>query len=204
LIRAGFAPAYTEGTFDDQSLHAVREGLSAILLGHEPYPAMIINRLGELIMGNDACAVFFEDVAEELLVEPITTRRLALHPEGLARRITNFPAWAPHVIDGLHREVLRNPDPALEALMRELEDYVPESPLSADNLGFAVPMELMTQDGILRLITTLTSFANATDVYLSEIRLEAFLPADDESARLLHERSGRDRPLHPLLKTQRS
>ena len=204
LIRAGFAPAYSEGTFDDESLHAVREALGAILLGYEPYPAMIINRLGELIMGNDPCAVFFEDVAEELLVEPIVPRRLALHPEGLARRIVNFPTWATHVIDGLHREVVRNPDPALEAQMRELENYVPEAPLPADHVGFAVPMELMTQDGILRLITTLTSFANATNVYLSEIRLEAFLPADDESARLLHTRFGRNPPLHPLPKTHGS
>ena len=68
LIRPGFACLLnSEGTFDDQSLHAVLEALGEILLGYEPYPAMIINRLGELIMGNDPCAVFFEDVAEELL-----------------------------------------------------------------------------------------------------------------------------------------
>ena len=37
----------------------------------------------------------------------------------------------------------------------------------------------------MRLITTLTSFATAADVSLAELRLEAFLPADQESAEVL-------------------
>ncbi|MGI5205546.1 hypothetical protein ACQEU6_28695 [Spirillospora sp. CA-108201] len=39
-----------------------------------------------------------------------------------------------------------------------------------------------------RLITTLTSFATAVDVTLSELRLEAFLPADETTADLLRRR----------------
>ncbi len=40
----------------------------------------------------------------------------------------------------------------------------------------------------MRLITTLTSVATAVDVTLAEIHLEAFLPADDATARILRER----------------
>jgi hypothetical protein len=39
------------------------------------------------------------------------------------------------------------------------------------------------------LITTLTSFATALDVTLSELRLEAFLPEDQATARLCHDRA---------------
>jgi hypothetical protein len=39
-----------------------------------------------------------------------------------------------------------------------------------------------------RLITTLTSFATAVDVTLSELLLEAFLPADEATARILASR----------------
>lgn len=191
LIRAGYAPAYTESSLKDEDLHAVDEALQAILDGHEPYPAMIINRTGELISANTACDVFFEDVAAHLLVEPINTRRLALHPEGLAPRIRNFTAWAPHVTHGLRRELSRNPDAATELLLDELDGFISPEKLSADYSGFAIPLELATGDGPLRLITTLTTFATVTDVFLSEIRLEAFLPADDFTAELLRKRAAK-------------
>ena len=57
-------------------------------------------------------------------------------------------------------------------------------------LGFAVPLELDSDDGELRLITTLTSFATAADVTLAELRLEAFLPADEHTAEVLRRRWG--------------
>lgn len=191
LIRAGYSPAYTESSLKDEDLHAVNEALEAILDGHQPYPAMTITRAGELISANKASDVFFEDVAAHLLAEPINTRRLALHPEGLARRINNFATWAPHVTDGLRRELSRNPDATLEPLLDELDGYISPQKVSVDYSGFATPLELATRDGPLRLITTLTTFATVTDVFLSEIRLEAFLPADDFSAELLRKRAAR-------------
>jgi hypothetical protein len=41
----------------------------------------------------------------------------------------------------------------------------------------------------LRLLTTLTSFATAVDVTLAELHLEAFLPADRETAEILRKRA---------------
>ncbi|MFF3610823.1 hypothetical protein [Streptomyces sp. NPDC002580] len=57
--------------------------------------------------------------------------------------------------------------------------------------GFAVPLRLRCAEGELRLLTTLTSFATAVDVTLAELHLEAFLPADAKSARLLRDRAAR-------------
>lgn len=58
-----------------------------------------------------------------------------------------------------------------------------------DHLGFAVPVRLRCEEGELRLITTLTSFATATDITLAELQLEAFLPADDATAHILRARA---------------
>ncbi|MGH9024902.1 MAG: transcriptional regulator, partial [Acidimicrobiia bacterium] len=55
---------------------------------------------------------------------------------------------------------------------------------------FAVPLELDSADGDLRLITTITSFATAADVTLAELQLEAFLPADECTAEVLRRRWG--------------
>lgn len=191
LVQAGYAPVYTESTLTDDDMHAVNDALTAILAGHEPYPAMIVTRLGDLVSSNRACDVFFEDVADHLLAEPLNTRRLALHPDGIAKRIRNFEAWAPHVTDSLDRELSRNPDPALTVLRNELAGYVSVPAISSNHIGFAVPLELDTSCGVLKLITTLATFATTTDVYLSELRLEAFLPADEETAERLRRRSER-------------
>ena len=188
LLHAGYAPAYPESALGDQDLHGVREALQAILGGHEPYPAMIVNRAGELLLANTACGLFFDDLPSHLLAAPVNTLRVALHPEGLAPRITNFATWAPHVTQSLQRELHRNPDPHLEVLFEELERYIPHRP-GPTRYGFAVPLELSTPHGLVRLITTLTTFVTATDVLLSELRMEAFLPADDATAEHLRQRA---------------
>lgn len=187
LLAAGYAPAYDETPLDAEALRAIREALAAVLKGHEPYPAMLVDRAGELLAGNAACEVFFEGVAPELLEPPVNTRRVALHPQGMARRVVNFDQWAPHVTEGLRRECARNPDPALEALLDELDGYVHKVRPGPDHLGLAVPLQLRTRRGDLRLITTLTSFVTTSDVSLSELRLEAFLPADQETTEVLTE-----------------
>jgi hypothetical protein len=53
---------------------------------------------------------------------------------------------------------------------------------------------LSSHRGELRLITTLTSFATAVDVTLSELHLEAFLPANDATAEILRRRAASARP----------
>jgi hypothetical protein len=86
-------------------------------------------------------------------------------------------------------QALRHADPRLDALVAELEDYLPPYTPGPDHIGFALPLRLRTDDGELRLITTLTSFATAIDVTLAELHLEAFLPADEATARMLHQRA---------------
>ena len=45
----------------------VRAALQRVLEGHEPYPAVAVNRAGEIVAANDASGVLMEDVAPELL-----------------------------------------------------------------------------------------------------------------------------------------
>jgi hypothetical protein len=73
----------------------------------------------------------------------------------------------------------------LKELHAELTQYVPELDPSTGHLGFAVPLHLRTSRGELHLMTTVTTFAAAVDVTLSELKLEAFLPADQATAEAL-------------------
>jgi transcriptional regulator with XRE-family HTH domain len=191
LRAAGFAPAFPESRLDDEALRPVRQALDTILDGHLPYPAIIVRQHGIFVTANRAFDVFNEGVDPALLAPPANMFRHALHPNGLAPRVRNLPEWGRHITDHLRAQLARSPDPALEELLEELESYIPPLPASAEVLGFAVPLELASADGDLRLITTITSFATAADVTLAELHLEAFLPADEATAEVLRRRAAR-------------
>jgi len=187
LLAAGYAPVFAESDLDAPELAAVRAALDRILQGHMPYPAIVVRPYGELVAANAAQAVLIEGADPALLEPPVNVLRLALHPDGMGARVVNLAEWGRHVVDSLRSHARRSPAPALDHLIAELEDYVPAVAPGPDHVGFAVPLRLRTSRGELRLITTLTSFATAVDVTLSELRLEAFLPADENTAAILRD-----------------
>jgi transcriptional regulator with XRE-family HTH domain len=191
LRAAGFAPAFPESALTDDALRPVRQALDTILDGHLPYPAVVVRPYGVVVAANRAFEVFREDVDPALLDEPVNVFRLALHPDGFAPRVGNLADWGRHITENLRAQLMRSPDPSLDELLVELEAYLPARAAEHDVLGFAVPLQLETRDGPLRLMTTIMSFATATDVTLAELHLEAFLPADDATADVLRKRAQR-------------
>ncbi|MFG2566565.1 helix-turn-helix domain-containing protein [Streptomyces sp. NPDC048567] len=192
LLAAGFAPVYPQTGLDDPRLAPIRTALERILRGHLPYPAVVVDRHGDLAAANTAFHTLTAGVAPQLLEPPVSVPRVLLHPQGLAPRIANLDEWAWHIIDRVRAESARNPDDRLARLGHELTGLAPPRPRDApDHLGFAVPLRLRAPgpaDGReLTLITTLTHFGTALDVTVAELRLEAFLPADGETADLLAE-----------------
>jgi transcriptional regulator with XRE-family HTH domain len=184
LSAAGFAPAHPESSLDAQLLEPVREALQHVLDGHLPYPAMVMDGFGDLVAANSAFGLLTEGVAARLLEPPVNVLRVALHPEGMARRIVNLDDWRLHILHGLRE---RGPHPRIDELIEELEGYgVPVSGRRpVESLGFAVPLHLRCLDGDVRLVATISTFVTALDVTVSELRLEAFLPADPQTAAIL-------------------
>ncbi|MBO4269300.1 helix-turn-helix domain-containing protein [Microbispora triticiradicis] len=192
LLAAGFAPAYPQTDLDDPQLAAVRTALDRVLHGHLPYPAVIVDRHGDLVSANAGFQVIIRGVDPHLLAPPVSVPRVLLHPQGLAPRILNLDEWAWHIIERIHAESTRNPSDRLQLLAAELVGLAPPRPrqLPPHHLGFAVPLHLRMnepENRELRLITTLTHFGTATDVTIAELRLEAFLPADETTSTALTE-----------------
>jgi hypothetical protein len=189
LLAAGYAPAYPQTSLDDPALAPVRTALRHILDAHRPYPAIVVDRCGGLVAANDGFGLLTSGAAASLTGPAANVYRLALHPRGMAPRIVNFPEWARHIIEGIRAEIARHPDDQLTDLLAELESYVSDCPLPPGHLGFAVPLQLRTASGELRLMTTITTFATAVDVTISELKLEAFLPVDEATAAILSQRA---------------
>ena len=71
LLAAGDAPAYPETHFGDPRLGPVRTALERILAGHQPYPAVIVDRHGDLVAANDGFGALTAGVTPELLAPPV-------------------------------------------------------------------------------------------------------------------------------------
>ena len=76
-----------------------------VLAGHEPYPAIAVDRGWNLVASNGALGPMLEGVAPALLQPPVNCMRLALHPDGMAQRILNLAEWRAHLLHGLEREI---------------------------------------------------------------------------------------------------
>lgn len=189
LAAAGFAPVYRERSLEDPALSAAREAVELILKGHEPYPAIAIDRHWTLLQANAPAALLMGGADAKLLAPPVNVLRLSLHPDGLASRISNYVDWRAHVLARLAREAEQCGDPELLALADELRAYPPppnariQRPPARDRFGgIVIPLEFDTGQGVLSFISTTTMFGSPTEISLEELAIESFFPANPETA----------------------
>ena len=63
LLAAGFAPVYPSSALDAPEMAPVREALDRMLAGHEPYPAVVVDRRWDLVARNARVALLTDGVA---------------------------------------------------------------------------------------------------------------------------------------------
>lgn len=188
LLAAGFAPVYSEHDLGDPDMAAARSAIDTILKGHEPFPALAVDRHWQLLATNAAVAPLLAGVAlDALLQPPVNLLRLSLHPRGLAPHIANLGEWTDHLLHRLRRQIAVTHDAVLVALLDELTGYAGghgQREIGEHGSVF-VPLRLSTPAGSLSFISTTTIFGTPRDVLLSEIAIEAFFPADAATATIL-------------------
>ncbi|WP_122520375.1 helix-turn-helix domain-containing protein [Pannonibacter phragmitetus] len=189
LMAAGYAPMFAGRALEDPGMAAAREAVGTILKGFEPHPALAVDRHWNMVDANGALAILLAGVDPKLLEPPVNALRVSLHPQGLAPRIVNFGEWRRHVLARLAAQIEASADVSLKALEAELRGYPAATSREMAGVsgrsgaeGIAVPLRLQTEEGLLSFISTTTIFGTALDVTLSELAIEAFLPADHETA----------------------
>ncbi|MGD9759444.1 MAG: helix-turn-helix domain-containing protein [Comamonas sp.] len=186
LVAAGFAPMYQARPLDHPDLAAARQAVELVLKGHEPSPALAVDRHWNLVAANAIVPLLLDGVAPWLLEPPVNVLRLSLHPEGLGPRLANSAQWRAHLLHRLQQQIAATADNELQALHDEIAAYPfaedKDSPLPSP---IAVPFELHTHLGTLSFISTITIFGTPVDVTLQELAVESFFPADAETQRAL-------------------
>lgn len=199
LLTVGHAPAFPERSLDDAELDPVRAALQLILTGHEPYPAIAVDRVWNIIASNAAVGALTTGVEVDpaLLAPPVNAVRVSLHPRGLAPLIRNVGAWRAFFLDRLGRQLALTGDPELAALIEEVSAYAvpaPESDLrqapGAD--GSIGPLRMSAPDGSeLSFLGMFASFDMPFEVTTSELAVELLFPADRATAAALETLSAR-------------
>src|SRR5262245_12577829 len=189
LLAAGYAPRLSEHSLDEHDLPPVREALEPLLRAHEPYPALVVDRHWNIVVANYGVDFLLRGIAPELLAPPANALRIALHPDGLAPRISNFGEWSTFLLARLRREMDVAPDSELTALYEEVASFPGVSPTRelhgtvVDGIMLVHTIEL--DDTKLTLFSTVTTFGTARDLTLAELTIESFFPADDKTAAIL-------------------
>src|SRR3954470_9016682 len=178
LLAGGYAPIYPQHRLDAPELASVRDALRLVLAGHEPYPAVLINRWWELQDANAAVEVITAGCAPHLLEPPVNVLRLSLHPDGMASRIANLAQWRGPLLEQVRRRTEDAGDDRLRDLHAELVGYPGgiDTALPASNV--VLPLRLRHETGELTFFSISAAVETAADVTVDELVIESFYPAD--------------------------
>lgn len=189
-LAAGLAPVHRRRPLAE--LGPVLDAVDAVLLGHEPNPAVAVDSRWDMLGSNRAMDRFLADLPPMLAEPPLNMLRVTLHPDGLARAVLNGPQWRAHVLRRVRRQLDRTADPGLADLLAELSGYPvqpgEDAPSPAGDV--VAPLLLATPAGTLALLYTVTVFGSPRDVTVDEIAVETFFPADDATRALLQGMAG--------------
>src|ERR671914_1107675 len=122
LLAAGHAPAFPERSLEDPELQPVRDAIHVILRGHEPYPAVAVDRAWNLVAANSPMEALTAvvDVDPDLLEPPVNVMRVGLHPRGLGPLMVNLGDWHAHWLERLQRQPAATGGPEPPALIEEI------------------------------------------------------------------------------------
>ncbi len=196
LLAAGMAPAFAAGRLDGPELAMVRRALDHALAHHEPYPAVVADRLWNLVRSNRAAAGLLGAIARGPLPAEVGGNLILalLHPGAWKPAVINWDDVAGELVERLHRECAAAPHDGELAALRARALAIPGVPARwrAARLAAIAPfatVRLRVGDDELALFTMITTLGTPLDVTAEELRLESYFPADDASERWLRGRA---------------
>jgi hypothetical protein len=171
--------------------------LSRMLDNHEPYPAIVLDRMWNVKMQNRAANILFEVTGDpEELWRQIgdsgekNIALLCVHPQGLRQFISNWDEVGSLFMRRLKREALESGDDEIMATYEHLESVAgsdcPQGNM-ADPLMPIIPLEFELGTLRLSLFSVISTFGTAQDITTNELRIESFYPTDEQTAKFFRE-----------------
>jgi transcriptional regulator with XRE-family HTH domain len=188
LTAAGYAPIYRESALGAPELDQVRRALDFMLARQEPYPALVVDRLWNILRQNEGAGrvigLFLDPGAAIEVPGPPNVVRMTFHPRGLRPYVENWETVAGPLMQQLHREAAGGvSDEGARGLLDEILAYpgVPARWRTPDPAALStpvLPLALRRAAVTARFFTTITTLGTPNDITLQELRVESFFPAD--------------------------
>lgn len=202
LLAAGFAPVYRESSLASPELTPVRQAIDRMLKQQEPYPAVVIDGLWNLLQANEPAQAFTAFLFGGPPPPPPAGKapnllRWLLDPTALRPKIANWEEVARYLVSTTFAEILAaGGEPKALAFIEEIMAY-PDVPASFRKLRFEErPAPMLTVDYLvggkaLSVFTTIATLGTPQDITLQEVRIECFFPADERSDALFRSLAAR-------------
>jgi transcriptional regulator with XRE-family HTH domain len=188
LLASGFAPQYSEQSFDAGQMAVVTRAIDRMLQQHEPHPALVLDRHWNVVRTNEAAPRFFGSFVDlEKRPKPRNLLDLMFDPEGMRPFVEKWETVAAGLLQRVRREAVGQVlDAKLQELLKRLREYpgvtalkpllAPQSPV--------LPMVFRRGDQRFSYFSLITTVGTPQCITAQELRLECMFPTDVE------ERSG--------------
>jgi transcriptional regulator with XRE-family HTH domain len=193
MLRAGFAPIFSDTRLDDPALAQANETLSYLLNTHDPMPCYVLDSQWNLLQSNQGgkwlASVLMPWLAERPVGTPINMLDVLAHPDGFTKHLINLdeigPKFLAHMKTGGVMHAALQPKVAQFAalLKQRLGSNVaaiaskPSAPLLTSR--FNSPF------GELAFFSMFTTFGRPQDITLASLVIEHLFAADEATRRVL-------------------
>ncbi|MEO1247562.1 MAG: helix-turn-helix transcriptional regulator [Pseudomonadota bacterium] len=180
LVSAGFAARSSNVSWGEATRRAVDVSIEHVLRGHEPYPAVAIDRIWNLQKANGSAQRFFAAAGSS--GNPNLLRELMM-PGRLRNSIMNWEDVARALFRLLELEIARRPtDAEASGLVEELRQLpgIPDAiakPAKEDPSP-VLTLQFRIAERDLKLFSLIATIGMSADASLDDVRLETLLPAD--------------------------
>ncbi|MDP6095902.1 MAG: helix-turn-helix transcriptional regulator [Gammaproteobacteria bacterium] len=186
LHSGGYAAAFSQLDMSREAMRPVQEALALTLENHNPYPAIVVDGVWNLLMANQS---------QQLLSARIVGRRPDSSPINLMEAVFREDLFRPHIgnwdkiasqlLRRLRKQVVAYNKAEHETLYRHLLELSPpenwQQPESPDWDGPMLTVDFIMGDLTLSLFSTLSQFGTALDVGMEGLLIESYFPADEST-----------------------
>ncbi len=193
LESGGMRPRRRAVSWDSPEFALARKAVGLMLAKHEPYPALAMNRAGDIFESNKAFERLLRLTGDEDALwratcgsRPRNLYDLSLHPRGIRRFLVNPEEVIPHVLRRLEAAAMGDADAA--RVLERVRRHARATREAAPSPQSVVVESYKIGAHALAFVSVLAHLANPEDVTAQELITELFFPADartDENLRRL-------------------
>jgi len=183
LVAAGWAAQYDSRSLSEEDMAPLRMAMDWTLSQHAPYPAIAVDRHWVLVALNRPAEMLFSTVS---LTAGDSLLDAFLDNHALRGALENLEEVERLMLTRLRTELSHfGRDAVLEKAIERLQANVPADQHMHSAGETIIPARYSVGGQILSFFSTIAQFGGVEDVAMSELRIELFFPADEDTRRTI-------------------